>query len=133
MIAEIAKQAVLDANVLPAKNILFHEIVYADWDGQPKVQILLDETEPEDVTQFGILSYRSTLRINGLAVKSADAVKNGKNAAEAVAKRFAEMERRSNCGHAEPVFTATKTQEKTQTIDNNRATVHTTVFDVLHR
>ncbi|MCL2306155.1 MAG: hypothetical protein FWC43_12500 [Planctomycetaceae bacterium] len=133
MISLLAQQAVLDAKIVKPIHVHFEDIIDSDWTGTPKILITESETVPEDYTQFNVLSWKTKMLVSCAAKDTADAVCYGSKAANAVMERFAEMERSSNSGNAELIFSAMKVQSTLRHIDERSEMIYSVMFEVIHR
>jgi hypothetical protein len=96
MLTDVAREAILAENLLPAENIGISSVLDADWDGLPRIIVSVGESRPEDETQFGTLTEVTALTIYVLAADRQTALEMCRSAAEAVLVKFSEMEQQRN-------------------------------------
>jgi hypothetical protein len=129
LLSSIAQEAVIALNLVPAANIGFDAVLDPDWTGETKILIQITDNVPEDRTQFGIFSWRSTLTISVVSDSSETAETIGKAAAAAVYKKFEQLEQTKHSG----IWSIIKTGKSLQNIPGRTEFQCSSNFEVLHK
>ena len=96
-VKELAHETLIAAKILPKENVLI-DVINPDWEGWTQIYITSEPMEPEDQTQFGIVSAVTKMAIHVIAQKREDAKNIGHTAATAAYNKFTQLERMRGSG-----------------------------------